>query len=205
MRIVTIARPFGAGGHTVGKEVAKRLGFELIEKGIVDAVAKKAKVSPDWVKAIEKERGNQLMNFISSLVSINFLDRLQQEKDRGYIDEKIYVDTLQEVMLEIARETDAVIVGRGGQYFLENHPQAVHVLLTADDPFRVRFLQEHYDMDQEQARQVISRGDKRRHNFYKKIHHEDYSSSSLYTVVLNMTKISINRAVDIIAGLVEDL
>ncbi len=94
MRIVTIARAFGAGGHTVGLEVSKRLGFELIEKGIVDAVAKKAKVSPDWVKAIEKERGNQLINFINSLVSINFLDRLQEDKNRGYIDEKIYVDTL---------------------------------------------------------------------------------------------------------------
>lgn len=205
MRVVTIARPFGAGGHTVGLEVAKRLGFELIEKGIVDEVAKKAKVSPGWVEAIEKERGNQLMNFVNSLVSISFLDRLQEEKNRGYIDEKIYVDTLQEVMLEIARETDAVIVGRGGQYFLENHPQAVHVLLTADDPFRVRFLQDHYDMDEDQARQMISRGDKRRDNFYKKIHHEDYNSSNLYTVVLNMTKISINRAVDIIEGLVEDL
>ena len=115
------------------------------------------------------------------------------------------MNTLQEVMLEIAREADTVIVGRGGQYFLENHPQAVHVLLTADDTFRVRFLQDHYDMDEDQARQVISRGDKRRHNFYKKIHHEDYNSSSLYTVVLNMTKISIDRAVDIIEGLVEDL
>ena len=74
MRIVTITRPFGAGGHTVGQEVSKRLGFELIEKQVVDAVAKKAKVSPDWVKAIEKERGNQLINFVNSLVSINFLD-----------------------------------------------------------------------------------------------------------------------------------
>ena len=146
-----------------------------------------------------------MINFINSLVSINFLDRLQEDKNRGYIDEKIYVDTLQDVMLEVARETDAVIDGRGGQYFLEDHPQAVHVFLTADDTFRVKFLQEHYDMDKEQAQQVILRGDKRRHNFYKKIHHEDYNSNSLYTVVLNMTKIRIDRAVDIIEGLVKDL
>lgn len=205
MRIVTIARPFGAGGHTVGLEVSKRLGFELIEEEILSAVAKKAKVSPGWVKAIEKERGNQLLNFIHGLVSASYLDRLQDEKNRGYIDEKIYVDTLQEVMLEIAREADSVIVGRGGQYFLNDHPQAVHVLLTADDDFRVRFLQEYYNMDKERARQMILRGDKRRDNFYKKIHHEDYNSSNLYTVVLNMSKISINRAVDIITGLVEDL
>ena len=42
MRIVTIARPFGAGGHTIGLEVSKRLGFELIEEEMVNAVAKKA-------------------------------------------------------------------------------------------------------------------------------------------------------------------
>jgi len=204
-RIVTIARPFGAGGHTVGIEVSRRLGFELVEEEMVNAVAQKAKVSLGWVKAIEKERGNQLINFIHNLVSISYLDRLLEEKDRGYIDEKIYVNILQEVMHEIARETDAVIVGRGGQYFLRDHPKAVHVLLTANKPFRVKFMQEYYDMDKERARQVILRGDKRRQNFYKKIHHEDYNSNSLYTVVLNMTKINIDNAVDIIEGLVADL
>ncbi len=40
MRIVTIARAFGAGGYTVGQEVSKRLGFELIEEEMVNAVAK---------------------------------------------------------------------------------------------------------------------------------------------------------------------
>ncbi len=205
MRIVTIARPFGAGGHTVGLELSKRLGFELVEEEMINAVAQKAKVSPDWVKAIEKERGNQLMNFLSSLVSPSYIDRLQEEKNRGYIDEKIYINILQSVMLEMARETDTVIVGRGGQYFLKDHPQAVHVLLTANKAFRVKFLQEHYDMNKDRARQVILRGDKRRHNFYKKIHHKNYNSNNLYTVVLNMKMISIDRAVSIIEGLVKDL
>ena len=205
MRIVTIARPFGAGGHTVGLELSKRIGFELIEEEMVNAVAKKAKVSPSWVKAIEKERGNQLMNFLSKLVSPSYIDRLQEEKNRGYIDEKIYMDTLQSVMLEIAREADTVIVGRGGQYFLKDHPQAVHVLLTANKAFRVKFLQEYYDMNKERARQVILRADKRRQNFYKKIHHTNYNSNSLYTVVLNMKIISIDRAVSIIEDLVKDL
>jgi cytidylate kinase len=205
MRIVTIARSFGAGGHTVGIELSKRLGFELVEEEVLNAVAKKAKVSPGWVKAIEKERGNQLMNFINSLVSISYIDQLQKEKNRGYLDEKIYVDTLQEVMLEMTREADTIIVGRGGQYFLKDHPQAVHVLLTANKAFRIKFLQEYYDMNKERARELILRGDKRRQNFYKKIHHKDYNSNSLYTVVLNMTKISVDKAVNIIEDLVEGL
>jgi cytidylate kinase len=108
-------------------------------------------------------------------------------------------------MLEIARETNAVIVGRGGQYFLQDHPQAVHVLLIADKAFRARFLQEHYDMNKDQARQVISRGDRRRDHFYKKIHHKNYNNASLYTVVLNMGRISIDKAVDVISELVKDL
>jgi len=145
------------------------------------------------------------VNFLHSLVSPSYIDRLQEEKNRGYIDEKIYIDTLQSVMLEMARETDTVIVGRGGQYFLKDHPQAVHVLLTANKVFRVKFLQEHYNMNKDRARQVILRGDKRRQNFYKKIHHKNYNSNSLYTVVLNMKRISIDRAVSIIEDLVEDL
>ncbi len=206
MRIITIARPYGAGGHTVGQEVARRLGFDLVEEEeMINAVAKKVNVSPAWVRSIEKERGYRLMNFISNLVSPSLLERLQGDEKRGDINEDIYVETLENVMLEIAGKTEAVIVGRGGQYFLQNHPRAVHVLLAADKAYRVRFLEEHYDLNEARASQMVLRKDSRRNNFYKKIHHKHYNNPNLYTVVLNMTRISIDKAVDVISDLAKDM
>ncbi|MBU2489438.1 MAG: cytidylate kinase-like family protein, partial [Proteobacteria bacterium] len=99
MAVITIARPFGAGGYTVGARVAERLGYALVQEEMVNAVAEKARVSPEWVQSIEKERGNALLNFVSGLVSTNFVERLLEDR-HGYIDEKIYVEILGEVMQE---------------------------------------------------------------------------------------------------------
>lgn len=201
MHIVTLARPFGAGGHTLGERLAKRLGFSLVEEEMVNAVAEKAKVSPDWVKSVEAERGGFLMNFINSLVSPSFFDRLTDDS-KGYIDENIYVDILGEVMKELARESNSVIVGRGGQYFLRDHPDAVHVLLTADHGHRVRFLAQKYQINEDKARQVVERGDKRRDNFYKKLKSKDFDDPSLYHLVLNMSRVTLDEAEDAVANLV---
>ncbi|MDI6798362.1 MAG: cytidylate kinase family protein, partial [Desulfatibacillaceae bacterium] len=94
MKVVTIARLFGAGGHTIGEKVAKRLGFELVEEEMINIVARKTKVSPEWVQSVESERGNWLMNFLGTIVSPSFLERLAEEEGQGYIDEDIYKETL---------------------------------------------------------------------------------------------------------------
>ena len=201
MSVLTIARPFGAGGKTVGKIVAKKLGYKLVEEEMVIAVAKKARVSPDWVRSVEKERGNFLLNFIEGIVSPSFIEKLQNDKHRGYIDEDIYADLLAEVMEEFARENNVVILGRGGQYFLKDFKGVCHVLLTDNFDSRVKFIEKHYNMSFSRARQVVSRGDKRRANFYKKLKHKHYDDPSLYDIVINMGRVDIDAA----CGLITDL
>jgi len=57
MAVLTISRQFGAGGITLGKRVAKRLGYTFYDNEIIQMVAKKAKVSPHWVESMERSKG----------------------------------------------------------------------------------------------------------------------------------------------------
>ncbi|MBI9077264.1 MAG: cytidylate kinase-like family protein [Desulfatibacillum sp.] len=199
--IVTIARQFGAGGHTLGAICADRLGYSLIDEEMVNAVADKAKVSPEWVQSVEKDRGDWLLNFFSKLVTPSFLDRLLDDENRGHINENIYVDHLREIMEELAREGKAVIVGRGGQYILQGHPRVLHVLLISDLEHRIKFLCEHYNMTEQKAELTVHRADKRRANFYKKLGKKNFDDPKLYHVVLNLSKIQLKQAEDIVCEL----
>ena len=69
MAVITISRQFGAGGKTLGKRVAEKLGYPMIDNEIINKVAEMAKVSDDWVHSIEQEAGGKMMNFISKLVN----------------------------------------------------------------------------------------------------------------------------------------
>ena len=201
MAVVTISRQFGAGGITLGKAVAERLGFPFLDNELIQMVARKARVSTNWVASIEKEAGGRLLKFVSGLVSRSLVDRVLDEQ-RGYIDEEIYVDLLQQILRQVAEEGDAVILGRGGQYILRDNPNAVHILLVGAKPDRVRFMEEHYEMTPARAQKTVNLEDKRRASLYRKFGQEDYDDPRLYHLVLNMSQLHMDVACQMVCRLV---
>ena len=124
------------------------------------------------------------------------------DEKRGYIDEEIYIELLQEILRKIALEGDAVIIGRGGQYILRDEPNALHILLVAHKKDRVRFLEEHYEMPPNQALKTVNLEDKRRATLYRKFGREDYDDPRLYHLALNMSQVHMDVACQIVCRLV---
>jgi cytidylate kinase len=201
MSVITISRQFGAGGLTLGRLVSKQLGHNFFDSEIIQMVAKKARVSTHWVESMEKEAGGKFQRFVSQLVPQRLIDRILDDQ-RGYLDEEIYVDLLYDIVRKIADEGNAVIIGRGSQYILKDDEHARHLLLVADKDYRIGFIKEKYDVTDRYAVNSVTMEDKRRTNLYRRFHKEDYDNPSHYHLVLNMNKISLNKACDLICKLV---
>ena len=60
-RIITISREFGSGGRFIGEEVAKKLGIAYYDKNIINQIAEKSGLSPDYIL---KDRDDILNIFI---------------------------------------------------------------------------------------------------------------------------------------------
>lgn len=201
MAVITISRQFGAGGKTLGKMIADKLGYTFADDDIIQMVAEMANVSPHWVESVEKEAGGKLSRIISSMVSKRLVDRILKS-DSGYIDEKLYLDYLVVIVAQIAEEGNVVILGRGCQYILRGHPDAIHVLLINDFENRVKFMQENYDLTRSKAEQVVTTEDKRRVNLYRKLGKTDYDDPSLYHLVIHTGRIALPDATRLICDLV---
>jgi len=201
MAVITIARQFGAGGRTLGKQIAEALGYVLIDEEIVEAVALEADVSNDWADAIAKETGSE-----------GFLDRLAKklgpfrkgymniamEKKPGYLDGHLYISLLYKVIPQIASRDNVVIIGRGGQYILQNHPNTYHFMMIADLEYRINFMMKHYEIDRKQAKFVVGKQDKRRLNLYRYFARTDYEDPVLYNMVFNMNRVSMDKALNMV-------
>ena len=61
MATITISRQFGAGGRTLGKKLAKKLGYYCADDVMVKEVAERMNVSSRQVKGFEKEGATNLM------------------------------------------------------------------------------------------------------------------------------------------------
>jgi len=198
MSVITIARQFGAGGKTLGSLLADQLGYTLVDEEIVDLIAQEANISTDWVDSIAREMGSE--KFLTRLIHkfgpfrkgyVN----VSMETTPGYFDGNLYISLLHKIIPKLAAQDDIVIVGRGGQYILADTPNTLHFLLIADMENRIEFVMEHYSVDRRQAQAVVDKQSKRRLNLYRYFGRSDYDHPSLYHMVFNMNRITLEQAV----------
>jgi cytidylate kinase len=91
---------------------------------------------------------------------------------------------MQEIMNAIAREGNAVVVGRGGPYFLRQHPDAFHVFLFAPRAEKIRrtVVDGHTE---EEAEELVDSVDRERMAYVKHYFDADWPTRSLYHVMIN--------------------
>ena len=202
MAVITVSRQFGAGGLTLSQNIAKKLDYTFIDNELIQLVAEKAQVSKDWVHSVEKEAGGKLHQFINRLMPKGVVGRILDDQ-RGYIDEDIYIDLLRQIIQQIAAEGNCIILGRGGQYILKDYPDTFHILLIAEREYRLRFIEAKYKLKRQVAEQVIATEDRRRINLYRKFDKSDYDLPGHYHLTLNMSKLSLDTATQLVSQLID--
>jgi cytidylate kinase len=180
--------------------LCERFGFQLADASVVDRLARNAKLSPDWINAMEKEASSTLLSMISTLVSRGIFYKhpgSPAEKD----DRQKYVTFLTRIFTAMANEGGYVIVGRGAQFILKGHPKAIHVLLVADYESRVSFLMSQHRISRSDAEKTIRAREKERAALASRLFEMDIDDASLYQIVLNTGMMPYDLVVDTVSEL----
>lgn len=202
MAVITISRHFGAGGWTLGARLAKRFGYRCIHEGMITEVAAKAKVSSGQIRALEEIGADKLMRFLKKLVKTSYVERLTSDK-YGFVDEKIYVDTVRNIIQELYEQGNVVIIGRGSQYILKGFANTFHLMLVGELPDRIRFVMNKYQLSESEAEKGIKKRDQTRTrflNFFSES--KSHDDPLLYDLVLNMSRISMEKAEQMVEDLI---
>jgi cytidylate kinase len=200
MAAITISRQFGAGGRTLGEKLCERFGFHLVDEFVIDELARKAKVSGDWLTAMEKEASSKLLGLISSIVSSGGFYRTPSAPDEEFERNK-YIAFLTRVMTSMANEGGYVLLGRGAQLVLKNHPKSFHVLLVADYDDRVEFMVERYSLSRPEAEKIVKEKERQRTAVASNIFKANIDDPRLYHIVINTTRLPFDTAVDCVGDL----
>ena len=203
MAVITISRQFGAGGKTLGRRIADTLGYYYADEDIIERAAVEIYVSSDGRKVSESVPVDKFKKFISKLnpFGTSLMELPLNDKER-YIDGFKYVELLNLIIPKIAKDGNAVIVGRGGHYILQNFEDTYHLLLIAKEEDRIKFIEEHDRASGTGAGQMIKRMDKRRANLYSYFRRKDYDDPTLFDLVINMSFLSIDKAQELVIKLI---
>jgi cytidylate kinase len=85
---------------------------------------------------------------------------------------------------------------------LNDHPDAFHILLVDEFENRVQFMVDRYDLNRKKAERMVVSEDHRRVSLYKRLGKSDYENPQLYHMVLNMARLELETARDMVIKLV---
>jgi cytidylate kinase len=202
MAVITVSREFGSGGRTLGEILAKELGYTFLDDAVIQALANRVGVTKESVANMERHNGSFFSDMIHGMLHLSYIDRITHKK-QDHIDEGIYIDKLREVVEDLAAQDNVVLLGRGSQFILSGHPDAIHFLLVADRAHRIRFMQHKYNLSESDAHHEVLAGEKRRKHVYAVLGCATYNDPVHYDMVLNMDRLSLEEATRLMVALTE--
>jgi len=197
MAAITISRQFGAGGRTLGERLCDRFKFRLVDEFVIDELARKAKLKGDWLTAMEKEASSTLLSLLSNIVSSGLMYRTPTAPGENF-ERKKYKDFLRRIMTAMANEGGYVLLGRGSQIVLQDHPKVLRILLVAEYQDRVKFMVQRYRLSEDEAKKIIKEKETQRAAVASNIFGADIDDPNLYHLVLNTSLIPFDWAVEFV-------
>jgi cytidylate kinase len=181
MNIITISR-----GSLSATEMLTRRVSEILKCRVV--------TREDVIKAAEnygiKETGLGDLSFIEKSPTI--WDKMSDRK-------KHYLSCFRASLLDFALKGSIIYNGHLAQFLLEKIPFVLRVLLTAPTEFRIQTLMKEKGGSREEITNYIKLIDERRKKWSQFLYGVDWKDSSHYDLVLNLEKINIELASDMLA------
>ena len=187
-RIITISREFGSGGRFIGEEVAKKLGIAYYDKNIINEIAEKSGLSPEYIQE------NAELSPKKGLFAYAFAGRDITGKS---VEDMVY-EAQRKVILELADKESCVIIGRNADYILKDRDDVLNVFIHGDTPEKIQRITRLYNVEEQKAVNMMADTDKRRmanYNFYTD---QKWGKASNYTLCLNSSKLGYDRCEKII-------
>jgi cytidylate kinase len=201
--VVTFTTLMGSGGTSISRAVAEKLRFRYYDWEIIARAAQEAGVSPEVLAVATSERPpgmfERVISRLASLVA-------GEEPPPGtpppasLLNSDDYRQFLENVVRELARQGESVIVNRAGHLILKDVPGVLKVLVQGSLEARAARFAAAQGRDLATVRKTIEESDRQRVEYFKRVYHTDSLSSRHFDLVINTDHISTELAVDMIVA-----
>lgn len=178
MPIITISRGSYSWGKKVAEQTAARLGYDCVARDMLLQASKEFDV--EEVK---------LIRAISDPPS--FFDRLSYARER-------YIAYIRAALLTRLLKDNVVYHGLAGHFFVRDIAHALKIRIVADMDDRIELVMKRDNVSRKAAQRFINRIDRDRSRWSQRLYGIDVTDARLYDLLIHISKITVEDAVDII-------
>jgi cytidylate kinase len=200
--VICVSHATGAGGTELGRVVADKLRFRLVDEEIVTRAAENQNVTAKDLADVERRKSllNRILRDVAigaatgpSMFVTAYVAEPQPAKNslRALITQSIN---------ETADEGNVVIVSHAASYALAGRRNVLRVLVTASPGIRVRRLVEVNGLDEKQATKSIDANDAGRADYLRRFYGIAQELPTHYDLVLNTDVVPAEKWCDIVVN-----
>lgn len=219
MAVITVSRQIGSLGDRIAEKVAEVLGYEYVDRRLVEEIAAITDTTVGEVEAFDEKGEGPVRRFLRRLLvpevspgtfplsAAAYASELGLEfayvnevsaREPTYLDRGTYQLLITTLVQDFGQTGKAVIVGRASQVILAKHPQACHVKVVAPRDVRCQRMGECEGMEVEGARRLVDQHDQWRKDYLRSTHGADWDDPLLYHLTINTGRVDWEDAVGII-------
>ncbi len=135
---IAISREAGSGGLPIARLVAEQLGWDVLDKEILDFMAERFGVPRGMLEFVDETKANWVHDVLSSWF------------DTKVVSHEKFVVYLERLVFLASMYGHVVFVGRGAQYILPR-TSGISVRLVAPLEWRIQRRMDRHDMSRNQA------------------------------------------------------
>lgn len=189
MKVITIGREYGAGGHSIGRKVAEKLGLEFYDRDIISECAKQSGIEPQLVEKMEEDI-SRTDDFLRSILPVSY-----DQKD-------VIRDIEKSVILSLAQKGPCVILGRGANAVLkEAGIDTLDVFIYADEVHRALRVGEIIgSSNATEIQKAMKKKDFARNNYYTHYTGSNWRDCHNYALMLDSGVLGYDACADMICA-----
>lgn len=197
-RIITIGREFGSGGRELGLRLSQRLGIAYYDQEIIAEISKRTELSEQYVRKMAEKK--PIFSFPLHIGrSFHYMQNSPWNLNLSIFREQ------SAIIREMAEKSDCVIVGRCADDILrEMNP--LRIFVYGDMETKLERCRKRTGSDEKMTdREILSnirKIDKNRSEYYGLYTGKVWGDKQSYDLCINTSKISVERASELLAEFV---
>jgi cytidylate kinase len=182
--MLTISHQYGSGGSRIARDLGRRLNWAVWEKEIVRQIASQYKVSEEYVDA-KDERVDSFIERMVGLFGMGGFESAYEIPPPLWLTDAQLMRMTRSIIEDVAKEGQAVVVGRAGNRILAGRPGVLHVFLFAPLAVRIERVMQAEGLNPTEAERRIAGMDRLRADYVHTFYHADWRDPSHYNLLVD--------------------
>lgn len=195
--IITFGRQYGSRGKELAGILAKKLDLPIYDEDMIKLASRALNVDESTLRKENEVPRNELLHALTAGGMFAAKEYEAATSDKMF-------DTQSQIILDLAKKSSCIIVGRCANYVLERaHIPTTDIFVVANLDDRIKHIAQRDHTTYDKAKLYVARTEKRREAYFNYYTSYEWGNPEFYDVCVNTSSTDMNELADHLVGYID--